>query len=130
MRLRLHPDGMDGWNIEDVSIAYGGMAPVTKLARRMMAYMIGKAFGMETFVGARKVLVEEFHMPDDVPGGQAQYRMTLAARWVFACGLVFIPAHRFNILYRILCNISLLPASCTSFICIASVNLEKTLGLM
>ena len=80
MRLRLCPDGMERWNIVDVSIAYGGMAPVTKLARRTMAYMIGMAFGTETFVGARKVLLEEFHMTDDVLGGQAQYPMTLAAR--------------------------------------------------
>ena len=68
------------WTIDDVCIAYGGMAPVTKLARNTMTYMIGRMFGEETFVGARRALLEEFDMPDDVPGGQAKYRMTLAAR--------------------------------------------------
>ena len=94
MRIRLRPEGSgddDGgggggdtgegrWTIEDVSIAYGGMAPVTKLARGAMSYMVGKTFGEETFVGARRALLEEFDMPDNVPGGQARYRMTLAAR--------------------------------------------------
>jgi xanthine dehydrogenase/oxidase len=56
------------------------MAPVTKLARGAMSYMVGKTFGEETFVGARRALLKEFDMPDDVPGGQARYRMTLAAR--------------------------------------------------
>jgi xanthine dehydrogenase/oxidase len=95
MRIRLRPEGSaddDGgggggggtgegrWTIEDVSIAFGGMAPVTKLARGAMSYMVGKTFGEETFVGARRALLKEFDMPDDVPGGQARYRMTLAAR--------------------------------------------------
>jgi len=83
MRLRLHPDEEHVcWRIEDVCIAYGGMAPVTKVAKKTMSYLIGKAFVAETFISARKVLLEEFHMPDDVPGGQSQYRMTLAASFL------------------------------------------------
>jgi xanthine dehydrogenase/oxidase len=86
MRIRLRPDEGDGdgremhWIIEDVVIAYGGMAPMTTLAKGAMAYMVGKTFGEETFVGARRALLEEFDIPDDAPGGQAKYRMTLAAR--------------------------------------------------
>ncbi|KAL3798324.1 hypothetical protein ACHAW5_008623 [Stephanodiscus triporus] len=82
MRIRLRPEDGDGgmrWTIEDVVIAYGGMAPMTQLATGAMEYMVGRTFGEETFVGARRRLLEEFDMPDDVPGGQAQYRMTLAA---------------------------------------------------
>ena len=33
--------------LEDVSITYGGMAPVTKLVRGAMSYMVGKTFREE-----------------------------------------------------------------------------------
>ena len=94
MRIRLRPEGSGDdnigwgdstgegrWTIKDISIAYGGVTPVMKLARGAMSYMVGKTFREETLVGARRALLEEFDMPGDIPEGQAQYRMTLAAKW-------------------------------------------------
>jgi hypothetical protein len=54
MRIRLSPEGSGDdnigwgdstgegrWTIKDISITYGGMTPVTKLARGAMTYMVG-----------------------------------------------------------------------------------------
>jgi hypothetical protein len=54
MCIRLRPEGSGDdnigwgdstgegrWTIKDISIAYGGMTPVTKLARGEMSYMVG-----------------------------------------------------------------------------------------
>jgi len=81
MRLKVVHSN-DNWKIEDVSIAFGGMAPVTKLAKETMAFMVGKTFEEATFVEARQVLQKEFEMPDDVPGGQSLYRLTLACSFL------------------------------------------------
>ena len=82
MRLKLSPSKKFGWIIEEVCISFGGMAPVTKLAQETMAYMEGETFEEATFVEARQVLMKEFAMPDDVPGGQSQYRLTLACSFL------------------------------------------------
>jgi xanthine dehydrogenase/oxidase len=87
MRIKLRPTVTNGssdrhWEIEDVSIAFGGMAPKTVMARKTMDALIGKPFDSSTFEAARKVLQDEFHMPDDVPGGQAKYRLTLACSFL------------------------------------------------
>lgn len=56
------------------------MMIVTKMAKETMDFMIGKTFGETTFVDAQSILRNVFSMPDDVPGGQAKYRLTLACR--------------------------------------------------
>eukprot|EP00984_Skeletonema_dohrnii_P014364 scaffold6018_cov94-Skeletonema_dohrnii-CCMP3373.AAC.4 len=86
MRIKLRPATTDNgdrhWEIEDVAIAFGGMAPKTVMARNTMNALIGKPFDSNSFEDARKVLQDEFQMPDDVPGGQAQYRLTLACSFL------------------------------------------------
>lgn len=87
MRIKLRPTVTNGtidrhWEIEDVSIAFGGMAPKTVMARKTMDALTGKAFDSTSFEDARKVLQDEFQMPDDVPGGQAKYRLTLACSFL------------------------------------------------
>ena len=81
MRLKLAASE-DSWRIQDISISFGGMAPVTKLAKETIAFMMNMKFEEITFVEARQVLQKEFRMPDDVPGGQAQYRLTLACSFL------------------------------------------------
>ena len=90
MRIKLRPTsaGAGGeeccccWEIDDVAIAFGGMAPKTVMARKVMDALVGKVFEASTFEMARKVLQDEFQMPDDVPGGQAKYRLTLACSFL------------------------------------------------
>eukprot|EP00581_Thalassiosira_minuscula_P019373 CAMPEP_0183714692 /NCGR_PEP_ID=MMETSP0737-20130205/9144_1 /TAXON_ID=385413 /ORGANISM="Thalassiosira miniscula, Strain CCMP1093" /LENGTH=1608 /DNA_ID=CAMNT_0025943675 /DNA_START=54 /DNA_END=4880 /DNA_ORIENTATION=- len=83
MRIKLAPNEDNTcWLIEDVGIAFGGMAPKTVLAKSTMTALLGKAFEEATFANARNVLQKEFAMPDDVPGGQSQYRLTLACSFL------------------------------------------------
>lgn len=87
MRIKLRPAAHDSsgskhWEIEDVAISFGGMAPKTVMARKTMDALIGKPFVLSSFEDARKVLQDEFQMPDDVPGGQAKYRLTLACSFL------------------------------------------------
>ena len=81
MRIRLGV--MDGkFVIEDVSIAFGGMAPTTVMAARTMESLIGGEFCISTFEAASEILVKEMSLPRDVPGGQAAYRTTLTASFL------------------------------------------------
>ena len=81
MRIKLRPE-QEGWLMEDVSIAFGGMAPKTVMASKTMGCLMGKKFEEGTFVEARRVMQDEFRMPEDVPGGQAEYRLTLACSFL------------------------------------------------
>ena len=82
MRMKLRPES-SGWTIEDVSIAFGGMAPKTVLAKNTMGALLGKKFDETTFTEARIVLQNEFRMPENVPGGQSEYRLTLACSFLY-----------------------------------------------
>jgi xanthine dehydrogenase/oxidase len=82
MRLRLGI--VDGkFMIEDVAIAFGGMAPTTLMATKTCATLMGKELNVATFEKASEMLLEEFALPVGVPGGQAAYRMTLAASFLY-----------------------------------------------
>ncbi|OJD15331.1 xanthine dehydrogenase, molybdopterin binding subunit [Emergomyces pasteurianus Ep9510] len=70
--------------VKDVSLAYGGMAPMTVLANQTIKYLIGKKWSAaETLDGALQTLIEDFPLPYDVPGGMAAYRRTLALSLFF-----------------------------------------------
>ena len=71
------------WSIDSVSLAFGGVAPKTILAKETMAFLVGKEFSEASFDGARRVLQNELRMPDDVPGGQSQFRLTLASSFLY-----------------------------------------------
>ncbi|EGC48319.1 xanthine dehydrogenase [Histoplasma capsulatum var. duboisii H88] len=65
--------------VKDVSLAYGGMAPITVLATQTIKYLMGKKWSApETLDGALETLAEEFPLAYDVPGSMATYRRTLA----------------------------------------------------
>jgi xanthine dehydrogenase/oxidase len=87
MRIRLAI--IDGkFVIDDVALAFGGMAPTTLLAADTGKTLIGAEFNRETFESASKVLLKEFALPTAVPGGQAAYRMTLATSFLYKFFLV------------------------------------------
>ena len=82
--MRLSVTASSGkWSIDSVSLAFGGVAPRTILAQATMDYLTGKEFSEASFDGARRVLQDELRMPDDVPGGQSQYRLTLASSFLY-----------------------------------------------
>ncbi|KAK2743120.1 hypothetical protein FQN55_007571 [Onygenales sp. PD_40] len=70
--------------VQDISLAYGGMAPITILAKQTIEYLIGKKWSAsETLDGALQTLLKDFPLPYDVPGGMAVYRRTLALSLFF-----------------------------------------------
>ena len=82
MRIVLSPIDNITYTITHATLAFGGMAPKTVLANKTAAALIGKNFVEETFNNAGKVIREELDLPDDVPGGQAQYRKALASSFL------------------------------------------------
>ena len=83
MRLHLRPDqDTSSWVIEDASLSFGGMAPTTILAKASSLFLQGKTFSEETIRQAIALLVDEVKLPDNVPGGQSQYRVTLAGSFL------------------------------------------------
>lgn len=81
MRIALVPND-NVYIIKSCSLAFGGMAPKTVMATATEEYLTGKEISIETFNAARDILLKEFNLPDNVPGGQAQFRMTLACSFL------------------------------------------------
>lgn len=82
MRIRILVEG-GKYVIDDIAIAFGGMAPTTIMASKTMATLVGAEFKAESFEKASAVLLEELKLPETVPGGQAAFRMTLASSFLY-----------------------------------------------
>ncbi|APA12942.1 hypothetical protein sscle_10g077120 [Sclerotinia sclerotiorum 1980 UF-70] len=79
-RVRLDKDGI----VSQVSLVYGGMAPMTIKAQKTMKLLRGKTwYSPMTLNESMKSLAEEFNLKHDVPGGMASYRQTLAISLFF-----------------------------------------------
>ena len=84
IRMKVSPsEDRSHFVISDASLAFGGMAPKTVMAEKTAKVLIGLQWNVETFTAARHELVQELNLSDDVPGGQAEYRRTLAASFLF-----------------------------------------------
>ena len=82
MKLRLVvKDGK--FVIDHLAMAFGGMAPKTVMAAETAKALTGAEFAKATFVEGTKKLMEELSLPETVPGGQAAFRMTLAASFLY-----------------------------------------------
>ncbi|THC93623.1 hypothetical protein EYZ11_006907 [Aspergillus tanneri] len=74
-RVRLSKDD----RVEDIALAYGGMAPTTILAYNTQEALLGERWGDPQVLDATlETLRSEFPLTYDVPGGMATYRRTLA----------------------------------------------------
>lgn len=79
-RVRLDAQGM----VESISLAYGGMAPMTVLAKATHKVLLGlKWYDARTLDTGLRSLREEFDLGFSVPGGMATYRVTLALSFFF-----------------------------------------------
>lgn len=78
MRFKLSSYDVRYWLVEEIAIAFGGMAPKTVMAAKTMERPNCGRFDEATFLEARGVLRDEFRMVDDVPGCHAEYRLALA----------------------------------------------------
>ena len=79
-RCHLDKDG----SVEDISLAYGGMAPKTVEATTTMKELLGKKWhDSRTLDAALTALASDFDLRFGVPGGMATYRKTLALSLFF-----------------------------------------------
>jgi xanthine dehydrogenase/oxidase len=79
-RVRLN----DVDEVEDICLAYGGMAPLTTEARNAMKTLQSRKWNdPETLDKGLKALGEDFNLNFGVPGGMATYRKTLAMSLFF-----------------------------------------------
>ncbi|XP_034952751.1 xanthine dehydrogenase [Chelonus insularis] len=69
--------------ISEAHLAYGGMAPMTKLAVKTCRNMAGQKWDLEMLEATYQSLIEEFPLPDDVPGGMVHYRRSLTLSLFF-----------------------------------------------
>ncbi|KAJ6632922.1 Xanthine dehydrogenase [Pseudolycoriella hygida] len=75
---------VDGTNIlEDLQIAFGGMAPTTILAPKTSAMAIGRAWNQELVEVINESLANEISLAADAPGGMIIYRRSLTLSLFF-----------------------------------------------
>jgi xanthine dehydrogenase/oxidase len=82
IRMRLKPVGGD-WIIDVASFAYGGMSFKTVSCPKTEQFLVGQKWNLATIDAARDKLGEDLPLPDSVPGGQPEYRRTLATSFLF-----------------------------------------------
>lgn len=68
---------LKGDEVKELKIAFGGMAPVTKLALESVKEAKGRTFDEKLLEDITNKLTEEFKLPPDVPGGMPQFRQAL-----------------------------------------------------
>lgn len=74
----------DDDKVESISLAFGGMAPWTTLAKKTMQLLQDlKWYDPRTLEKGLKSLCEDFDLHFGVPGGMATYRKTLALSFFF-----------------------------------------------
>ena len=69
--------------IEIIKMAFGGMAPTTKLGLKSASALIGKNFDRSIIDVASRELLEEFKLPASVPGAMVRYRQSLVISFFF-----------------------------------------------
>jgi xanthine dehydrogenase/oxidase len=83
-RAKLAMDTTKGyWFVEDMHYAMGGMAPTPISATRLNTEFLGKEWNEALFEQGFEMIKQDFTLPENVPGGQAEYRSTLAASFIF-----------------------------------------------
>ncbi|RLN49926.1 hypothetical protein BBJ29_001688 [Phytophthora kernoviae] len=85
IRVMLESSPQTGvWVISNASAVYGGMAPITKAATATEQFLVGKPFSLTTFDEACDLLhLNDFSLPDGVPGGMAKYRESLCSSFLY-----------------------------------------------
>ncbi|KAF2404945.1 xanthine dehydrogenase [Trichodelitschia bisporula] len=75
LRVRLSENNA----VEDCSLIFGGMAPVTIAAKKATEFLVGKPWAdLGTLEGVMNALEQDFDLRFGVPGGMATYRKSLA----------------------------------------------------
>ncbi|KAK5073370.1 hypothetical protein LTR70_010103 [Exophiala xenobiotica] len=69
----------DSLVVKSANLVFGGMAPITILAKNASEFLVAKKFpDQDTLEGTMNALEKDFNLPFGVPGGMATYRKSLA----------------------------------------------------
>jgi len=83
-RAKLAPNSdSQTWLIDSITYALGGMAPTAVRAANTEAAAAGLPWSAASFEKLYDILKSEMTLPEGVPGGQPEYRTTLAASFMF-----------------------------------------------
>ncbi|KAM4693535.1 xanthine dehydrogenase/oxidase isoform 2-T2 [Discoglossus pictus] len=69
--------------IVDIQLSYGGMAPVTVLAKNTTKELIGRDWNERVLQDACQLLSKEMMLSPSAPGGMVEYRQTLTLSFFF-----------------------------------------------
>ena len=69
--------------VENIQMAFGGMAPTTKFASKSSKELIGREFNKDIVDVAATHLLEEFSLPASVPGAMVRFRQSLVVSFFF-----------------------------------------------
>ncbi|XP_071963951.1 xanthine dehydrogenase/oxidase-like [Antedon mediterranea] len=69
--------------VHDSSMAFGGMAPTTKMAKQTMDMMIGRMWDQSLFDDVIASLAKEMTLAPGAPGGMTEYRQSLVLSFFF-----------------------------------------------
>ncbi|KAH7618960.1 putative Xanthine dehydrogenase 1 [Nannochloris sp. 'desiccata'] len=86
--VSLYRDVTSNWTFEEVTIAYGGVAPLTISAPKTASALIGQPLDQSCLKAALTALSEDVNMSPNAPGGMVEFRRSLAASFLFK-GVVY-----------------------------------------
>jgi xanthine dehydrogenase/oxidase len=69
--------------IQQACLSYGGMAPATAVATHASSFLVNQPFTSSTIHACYEHLRHDFVMDENTPGGQPEYRHTLAASFLY-----------------------------------------------
>ncbi|KXS19430.1 xanthine dehydrogenase [Gonapodya prolifera JEL478] len=82
LRVKLSHESDGTWKVSDACFSFGGMAPTTVQAKGAQEKIVGSQWGESLKERLVSWVGEDLHLPYNVPGGQAQYRRTLAMSFI------------------------------------------------
>ncbi|VFQ65583.1 unnamed protein product [Cuscuta campestris] len=65
------------WVVLDVSLVFGGVAPLSFATSKTREFLIGKSWDKELLQGALETLKEEIVLKENAPGGMVEFRKSL-----------------------------------------------------
>eukprot|EP00455_Lapot_gusevi_P049471 TRINITY_DN701_c0_g2_i7.p1 TRINITY_DN701_c0_g2~~TRINITY_DN701_c0_g2_i7.p1 ORF type:complete len:1205 (-),score=381.89 TRINITY_DN701_c0_g2_i7:387-4001(-) len=71
------------FEVVNISMSFGGMAPITVMARRTMDWWGGKVWNRDNFQQSLAVLAQDLNLSDTAPGGMIEYRRSLCSSFFF-----------------------------------------------
>ncbi|CAH3019046.1 unnamed protein product, partial [Porites evermanni] len=84
MKVLLEKQGnVCSWKIKDCSFSFGGMAPTTVMALKTIKGLTGRKWSENIITDACQLLAEDLPLALGAPGGQVQFRQSLATSFFF-----------------------------------------------